>query len=64
MHFFTYHIVGTSYLSAIKASLFNSNLKEVEGLIHGELMFQMTLGAPVYSKERIHFNKLAFVGQW
>lgn len=64
MSIFTYHLVKTSYTSALKFILFPLNSEKIEGLIHAECMNSMTLGAPVFSPSRILTNQIAVFAQW
>lgn len=64
MSIFTYHIVRTSYSSALKAILSPPTSKHVTGLIHAECMTSMTLGSPIFSFSRILVRQIAFFAQW
>lgn len=64
MSIFTYHLLKTSYITAIKAVLFPPNPLHTPGLIHIECMNAMTLGAPVFSPSRILIRQLAVFAQW
>jgi len=64
MSLFTYHLVKTSYTSALKALLFPLNPKNIPGLIHAECMSNMTLGSPIFSPSRILFKQIAIFAQW
>lgn len=64
MSIFTYHLVKTSYLSALKAMLFSPNKKVIPGLVHIECMACMTLGSPVFSTSRILAKEIAVFAQW
>lgn len=64
MSVFTYHLVKTSYFSALKAILFPLNPKKVKGLIHAESMTVMTLGSPVFSPSRMLIRQIAVFAQW
>ncbi|QCK15607.1 hypothetical protein [Mangrovivirga cuniculi] len=64
MSLFTYHLVKTNYLSALKAYLFPPTSKEVPGLIHAECMTAMTLGSKIFSPSRMLIRKVAVFAQW
>lgn len=62
MSVFTYHLVKTSYYSALKAILWPP--KNIPGLVHAEYMTCMTLGSAVFSPSRILMRQLAVFAQW
>jgi hypothetical protein len=64
MSIFTYHLVKTSYASALKGILFPPKSKNNSGLIHAECMTSMTLGSPVFSPSRILTRQIAVFAQW
>ncbi|MBO9703512.1 MAG: hypothetical protein J7604_25110 [Sporocytophaga sp.] len=64
MSIFSYHLVKTSYLSALKAILFPPNSKNVSGLIHAECMTSMTLGSAIFSPSRMLVRQIAVFAQW
>lgn len=64
MSIFTYHLVRTSYWSALKAIVFPLAPKNVKGLIHAECMTAMTLGSPVFSTSRMLIREIAVFAQW
>lgn len=64
MSVFTYHLVKTSYLSALGAILFPPKPENTPGLIHAECMSAMTLGAPVFSLNRILLREVVVFAQW
>lgn len=64
MGIFTYHLVKTSYTSALKAVLFPPKSKNITGLIHAECMTSMTLGSPIFSPSRILTRQIAVFAQW
>jgi hypothetical protein len=64
MHIFTYHLVKTSYLTALKAVILPPNKNNTPGLIHAESMTAMTLGSPVFSMSRILVRQLVVFAQW
>lgn len=59
---FTYHIIKLPFLIALKTLLFPP--KNIDGLIHAEVMSSMTLGAPVYSVDRILTRQIVMFAQW
>lgn len=64
MSVFTYHLVKTSYFSALKAILFPPNPKTIPGLIHAEYMTCMTLGSAIFSPSRMLIRQVAVFAQW
>lgn len=64
MSVFSYHIVRTSYLSALKALLFPPKPSTVPGLVHAECMTAMTLGSAIFSPSRMLVRQLAVFAQW
>ena len=64
MSVFSYHLIKTSYFSAIKAILFPPKAKKNSGLIHAECMTVMTLGSPVFSPSRMLLKQVAVFAQW
>lgn len=64
MSIFTYHLVKTSYWSALKAIVFPPAPENVKGLIHAECMTAMTLGSPVFSPSRMLVREIAVFAQW
>lgn len=64
MNLFSYHIVRTSYFSAIRALLFPPKPSNVPGLVHAECMTVMTLGSPVFSPSRMLVKQLVVFAQW
>lgn len=64
MSVFTYHLVKTSYVSALKAFLFPPKPIKTPGLIHVEVMTCMTLGSPVFSRSRMLIQQVAVFAQW
>ena len=64
MSVFSYHLVKTSYRSALNAIVFSPTRQTTPGLIHAEFMSVMTLGAPIFSPSRILFNQVAVLAQW
>ena len=64
MSVFTYHLVKTSYLSAIKAIMFPPRPRNIPGLIHAECMLAMTLGARITSPSRILVRQVVLFAQW
>lgn len=64
MNVFSYHIVKTSYLTALKAIFFPLRSASVRGLIHAEWMTATTLGSPIFSPSRILLRQLVLFAQW
>jgi hypothetical protein len=64
MSVFSYHLVKTSYISALKAFLFPPKPKYVPGLIHAECMISMTLGSAIFSPSRMLIRQLVIFAQW
>lgn len=64
MSVFTYHLVKTSYISALKAILFPPKPKKISGLIHAECMTAMTLGSAIFSPSRMLVRQVAVFAQW
>ncbi|MGK7390698.1 MAG: hypothetical protein ACNS60_10110 [Candidatus Cyclobacteriaceae bacterium M2_1C_046] len=64
MSVFTYHLVKTSYFSALKAMFFPPKAENTPGLIHAECMTVMTLGSPVFSPSRMLVRQVAVFAQW
>lgn len=62
MAIFTYHLLKTSYWSALQLMLFPP--RKVPGLIHAEWMVAMTLGAPVFSLSRMLVRQVAVFAEW
>lgn len=64
MSVFTYHLVKTNYISALKTLLFPPKPKNIPGLIHAECMIAMTLGSPILSPSRMLIRQIAVFAQW
>jgi hypothetical protein len=64
MSIFTYHLVKTSYFSALKAILLPPKPKNIPGLIHAECMTAMTLGSAIFSPSRMLVRQVAVFAQW
>ncbi len=64
MSVFTYHLVKTSYIVALKAFLSPPQSTNVPGLMHAECMTAMTLGAAVFSPSRILVRQMVLFAQW
>lgn len=64
MGIFTYHLVKTSYISALKTILYPLKSKNIAGLVHAECMNAMTLGSPIFSPNRILIRQIAVFAQW
>src|SRR5690606_23323152 len=64
MSIFTYHLVKTSYFSALKVIFFPPHPKNIPGLIHAECMTCMTLGSAIFSPSRMLVRQVAVFAQW
>ncbi len=64
MSVFTFHLVKTSYASALKAFFFPPKPVNTPGLIHAEFMVSMTLGSKVFSPSRMLIRQVAVFAQW
>ncbi len=64
MSVFTFHLVKTSYTSALKAFFFPPKPINTPGLIHAECMTYMTLGSKVFSTSRMLIRQIAVFAQW
>lgn len=64
MSVFSYHLVKTSYFSALKAIIFPPKPKNISGLVYAECMTCMTLGSPVFSPSRMLVRQVAVFAQW
>lgn len=64
MSVFSVHLVKTNLFSALRIVLFSSKNQSIDGLIHKENMFCMTLGSPILSTKRILLRKVMVFAQW
>jgi len=64
MSTFSYHIVSTSYITALRAILFPPTASNTPGLVHAECMTAMTLGSNIFSPSRMQLRKLILFAQW
>ena len=64
MSIFSYHIVSTSYFTAIRALLSAPKAYNTPGLLHAECMTAMTLGSNIFSPSRMQLSKLILFAQW
>lgn len=64
MSVFSYHIVTTSYSSALRALLFPPTATNNRGLVHAECMTAMTLGSGIFSPSRMLLRQLVVFAQW
>lgn len=64
MSVFSYHLVKTSCLSALKAILFPLKPNDIPGLIHAECMMAMTLGSAILSPSRMLVRQSVMFAQW
>ncbi len=64
MSIFTYHLVKTSYFTAIKAILLPPTAGNTPGLVHAECITAMTLGSPIFSPLRMLVKQVVVFAQW
>lgn len=64
MSVFTYHLVKTDYLSALRILISSPKSRNIPGLIHAEIMTVMTLGSPIFSPSRMLIRQIAVFAQW
>ncbi|RYD97635.1 MAG: hypothetical protein EOP54_10280 [Sphingobacteriales bacterium] len=64
MSVFSYHLVKTSLLSALKTILLPPKPVQIPGLVHLECMNCMTLGSAVFSPSRMLLQQVAVFAQW
>ncbi len=64
MSVFTFHLVKTSAITALKVILRPPRPGNVPGLMHAEYMTAMTLGAKIFSPSRILIRQVAVFAQW
>lgn len=64
MSVFSYHLVKTSYIAAIRAILFPPGPDNTPGLIHAECMTAMTLGSAIFSPSRMLLRQVVVFAQW
>ncbi len=64
MSLFTFHLVETSFLSALKGFFLPPKPTNISGLIHSEYLAFMTLGSPIFSPQRMQIGKVVFFAQW
>ena len=64
MSIFSYHIVTTSYLVALRALLYPPRPTNHPGLVHAECMTAMTLGSGIFSPSRMLLRQLVVFAQW
>lgn len=64
MSIFTYHLVKTSYLSALKVVLLPLKPEKIPGLIHAESMTSMVLGSAIFVPSRLLGKEIAVFAQW
>src|SRR5690606_1684562 len=64
MSIFTYHLVKTSCIFALKAILFPLKNSNIPGLIDAETMISMTLGSLVFSPSRMLIRQVVVFAQW
>lgn len=64
MSIFSYHLVKTSTVSALRTIAFPPRKATIPGLIHAEWMSAMTLGSALFSPSRILPSQLVMFAQW
>ncbi len=64
MNVFSYHLLKTSLVPALRLILFPPKSGRVPGLVHAEAMTVMTLGSPVFSLQRLLLRQVAVFAQW
>lgn len=64
MSIFTFHLVKTNAVFALKTFFNSPKSDSVPGLIHAECMLGMTLGSPIFSPSRIILRQLVVFAQW
>jgi len=64
MSIFSYHLVKTSTVSALRAIALPPGMTATPGLIHAEWMSAMTLGSAIFSPARILPSQLVMFAQW
>jgi hypothetical protein len=64
MPIFSYHLVETTPVTTARAFYRPPTMDHVAGLRHAECMAAMTLGAPIFSPERLQLRKLAVFAAW
>lgn len=64
MNIFSYHLVRTSTVSALRAIALPPKVITIPGLIHAEWMSAMTLGSALFSPSRVLPSQLVMFAQW
>lgn len=64
MSIFSYHLVRTSTVSALRAIALPPKVTTIPGLIHAEWMSAMTLGSALFSPSRVLPSQLVMFAQW
>lgn len=64
MSIYTYHLVKTSFSTALGVIFSPIEAKNIPGLVHAEKMTVMTLGSPVFSPKRMLVREIAVFAQW
>lgn len=64
MSIFSYHLVKTSTVAALRAIALPPRITTTPGLIHAEWMSAMTLGSAIFSPSRILPSQLVMFAQW
>lgn len=61
---FSFHLARVGLLTTLRALLWPPNGRTVPGLLHGECMTRMTLGAAILSPSRAQFRSLVMFASW
>lgn len=64
MSIFTFHLAKIPVFAAIKFLIFPPKPSNNKGLIHGEIMNAMKLGAPIFSTSRMLLRQVVYFAQW
>ena len=64
MTVFSYHIIATSCLFALKTILNPPKATNIPGMVHAECMTAMTLGSGIFSASRMRLRQLIVFAQW
>ncbi len=64
MPIFSYHLLRTRLPVTFKALILPPKKRETLGLIHSESLWNMRLGAPIFSPDRAQLIELSFFAEW
>ncbi|MGF1656107.1 MAG: hypothetical protein ACFCU3_03915 [Verrucomicrobiales bacterium] len=64
MAIFTFHGAKSGFGNTLKSLYFPPTKKRSPGLLHAECMTRMTLGAPIFSTERMQLSQLVMFAAW